>query len=82
MMMPSQPARLSWKPSRPPTEVSATAPVSGERDITVERPEVGAMVPTSGPVKKSSGMSGWSQGRVIKGRRNEPANPLPPIKVR
>ena len=37
--------------------------------VTVDRPDVGATVPTSGPVKISSGISGWFQGRVLCGLR-------------
>ena len=60
MMMPSQPAFLIWVPSLPPTDVSPTVPVRGEREEMVILPEVGDDVPTNGPVKKSNGISGES----------------------
>lgn len=69
MTTPSQPARLSSVASLPPTEESPTAPVSGERDIMQQRPEVGATVALSGPAKTSTGMAGSSQARVQCGRR-------------
>ena len=65
----SQPARASSVPSRPPALESATAPVSGERVVRWQRPEVGAMVAFSGPTARISGRAGSPGARVAWSRR-------------
>ena len=72
------PAARRRHANRPPAEQSYTVPVSGERETTSMRADVGAGVPHRGPTAKTTGIAGSNGERVWRPRSRRTPRPRPP----